>query len=549
VAMFDRDRILALDLGASKIVLAEFHVSKKGDLELLRYGISPTGAETKSESDKLAYIVTAIRDIMREQGIHPAPMLMSVSGQSVFPRFVKLPPVAHDKIKQIVQYEAEQNVPFPIDEVVWDYQLIGGDEGEMNVMLVAVKIETVKRLTDCVQAAELEPEIVDVAPMALYNTVCFNYPEREECTMVLDMGARSSNLIFIEDNRIFSRSIPVAGNTITQELMKEFDVSFEEAEDIKREHGLVAFGGVYAGPDDEMAERTSKIIRSVLTRLHAEVNRSINFYRSQQGGAAPSVVLLTGGSSIIPHVDTFFRDKLKVDVDYLNPFANVSVAAGIDVDRINDDLQSLGEVVGLALRRALTCPVEINLMPPDLVARKVFRRRLPFFAMAAAGVVLTMLCWWVYFHRMGAMFESRVSDVREEIAGFDTLKKRLSVAGGKHAESVKRLEEIAEPVEIRTSWSRMLNAIQSCMQDGMWVVALEPRISGNKITKLNLTVQGFSDCLEDNKDGTSTERFRDRLRATPQFGDKTDIISERLVESYLRRFTIRLELEEPLSVK
>lgn len=549
MAMFDHDRILALDLGASKIVLAEFHVSKKGDLELLRYGISPTGAETKSESDKLAYIVTAIRDIMREQGIHPAPMLMSVSGQSVFPRFVKLPPVAHDKIKQIVQYEAEQNVPFPIDEVVWDYQLIGGDEGEMNVMLVAVKIETVKRLTDCVQAAELEPEIVDVAPMALYNTVCFNYPEREECTMVLDMGARSSNLIFIEDNRIFSRSIPVAGNTITQELMKEFDVSFEEAENIKREHGLVAFGGVYAGPDDEMAERTSKIIRSVLTRLHAEVNRSINFYRSQQGGAAPSVVLLTGGSSIIPHVDTFFRDKLKVDVDYLNPFANVAVAAGIDADRINDDLQSLGEVVGLALRRALTCPVEINLMPPDLVARKVFRRRLPFFAMAAAGVVLTMLCWWVYFHRMGAMFESRVSDVREEIAGFDTLKKRMTIAGGKHAASVKRLEEIAEPVEIRTSWSRMLNAIQSCMQDGMWVVAIEPRVSGNKITKLNLTVQGFSDCLKDNADGTATERFRDRLRATPLFGDKTVIISELLKESYLRRFTIRLELEEPLSVK
>ncbi len=172
--MFEKDRILALDMGASKIVLAEFHISKKGDLELLRYGISLIGADTKSESDKLAYIVTAIRDIMREQGIRPAPMLMTVSGQSVFPRFVKLPPVAHDKIKQIVQYEAEQNVPFPIDEVVWDYQLIGGDEGEMNVMLVAVKIETVKRLTDCVQAAELEPEVVDVAPMALYNAVCFN---------------------------------------------------------------------------------------------------------------------------------------------------------------------------------------------------------------------------------------------------------------------------------------------------------------------------------------------------------------------------------------
>jgi type IV pilus assembly protein PilM len=551
VAMFESDRILALDLGASKIVLAEFHISKAGDLELMRYGICPTGAETKSESDKLAYIVTAIRDIMREQGIRPAPMLMTVSGQAVFPRFVKLPPVGRDKLKQIVQYEAEQNVPFPIDEVVWDYQLIGGDEGELNVMLVAVKIENIKRLTDAVQAAELEPEIVDVAPMALYNAVRFNYPELDVCSMVLDMGARSSNLVFIEENRIFSRSIPVAGNTITQELMKEFDVDFDAAEAIKREHGFVAFGGVYAGPDNETAERASKIIRSVLTRLHAEVNRSINFYRSQQGGAAPSIVFLTGGSSIIPHVDTFFRDKLKVDVEYLNPFSAVSVAESIDADRVNRDLQSLGEIVGLALRRALTCPVEINLMPPDLVARKAFRRRQPFFAMSAAGIVLTMLCWWVYFNRMGRMFEDRVNDVSAEVKAFQLLTAELNRASDEREEAVQRLGDVAGVIGMRRSWGEILNAVHRCMQEGMWVVELKPRPQGQTISHVDLTVQGFSDRLIDNDKGTASERFRDRLRATEQFGDKTEIVSERAVGSgdYLRRFKIDLELDPPLVVK
>ncbi len=550
MAMFDNDRILALDLGASKIVLAEFHISKNGGLELLRYGINPTGADTKSESDKLAYIVTAISDIMREQGIRPAPMLMTVSGQAVFPRFVKLPPVGRDKLKQIVQYEAEQNVPFPIDEVVWDYQLIGGDEGEMNVMLVAVKIENIKRLTDCVQAAGLEPEIVDVAPMALYNAVRFNYPDLDVCTMVLDMGARSSNLVFLEHNRIFSRSIPVAGNTITQELMKEFDVTFEKAEEIKREHGFVAFGGVYAGPDNETAERASKIIRSVLTRLHAEVNRSINFYRSQQGGGTPAVVLLTGGSSVIPHVDTFFRDKLKVDVEYLNPFANVAVSETIDADQVNQDLQNLGEVVGLALRRALACPVEINLMPPDLVARKVFRRRQPFFAMSAVGVVLAMLCWWVYFHRMGLMFAERVASVRTEVKAFESLKTKLKHAAAERTTAVKRLDTVSDVIAIRTRWSEILNAIQSCMQEGMWVVELTPRVSGSTIKQISLTVQGFSDRLEDTEAGTATERFRNRLRATPLFGEKSDISSEMAVGSgYLRKFTINLELDSPLSTK
>lgn len=549
--LFERDRILALNLGASKITLAEFHISKGGDVELLNYGISAIGAETKSESDKLAYIVTGIRDIIREQGIRPAPLLMTVSGQAVFPRFVKLPPVGRDKLKQIVQYEAEQNVPFPIDEVVWDYQLIGGDEGELNVMLVAVKIENVQRLTDCVQAVELEPEIVDVSPMALYNAVRFNYPDLEGCTMVLDIGARSSNLIFIEDNRIFSRSIPVAGNTITQEIMKEFDIGFEEAEELKREHAFVAFGGVYAGPDNEIAERASKIVRTVLTRLHAEVNRSVNFYRSQQGGHSPSLVLLTGGSSVIPHVDTFFRDKLKVEVEDLNPFSAVSVSAAIDADRINQDLQNLGEVVGLALRRALACPVEINLMPPDLVARKVFRRRQPFFAIAAAGVVLTMLCWWVYFFKMGGMFRDRVDRVTGEIKTFKGLTTDLKRASGDRSEAVERLDRVSRVVAIRTRWSELLDGVHSCMQDGMWVVELNPKSTGSSISKVGLTVRCFSDCLVDNEEGTAAERFRDRLRAIPMFGDETAIVGEMAegTGDYLRKITISLQLDPPFSTK
>ena len=233
--MFDNKRMLALDLGASKLVLAEFSVLKDGELELTNYAIGalPTGAD--SEADSSSYIVKTLRQLMREHGIRPAPLYMSISGQAVFPRFVKLPPVARDKIMQIVRYEAEQNVPFPIEEVVWDYQLLSGEEDdEVNVMLVAVKTDSVTRMTDCVVAAGIEPEVVDVAPMALYNAVRCNYPDLEGCAMVLDVGARCSNLIFMEGQRVFSRSIPVAGNTITQEIAKEFGVTTEEAEKLKR---------------------------------------------------------------------------------------------------------------------------------------------------------------------------------------------------------------------------------------------------------------------------------------------------------------------------
>ncbi len=542
--MFESDRVIAIDIGASKLVVAEFLAPKGTAPQLVNYGIANLDADPESSQNLSALIATGTRDLMREAGIKHGPMYMTVSGQSVFPRYVKLPPVTRDKVAQMVQYEAEQNVPFPINEVVWDYQLITDtDDGELHVMLVAAKIENVSQFTDCMAAAGLEPDIVDVAPMALYNCVRYNYPDLPGCTMVLDIGARSSNLIFLEGSRIFSRSIPVAGNTITQELMKEFEISYEEAEALKIEHGFVAFGGVYAGADDEVADMVSKLIRNVVTRLHAEVNRSINFYRSQQGGESPSVVLLTGGSAIIPHLDTFFREKLQVEVEHLNPFANIVVNPALDAERINQEFNVLGEVTGLALRRGLACPVEINLMPPEIVAKKVFRRRQPFFAASVIGVVCIMLCWWVYFYRMSTVLNNRGNVVAQEIASLDAKAKTLATQAQKRQVAQIKIATVTTVIDKRTLWSEMLNDIRGNLLDGMWVTSLR-MVADNKMKEANPDVQiiemegsGFHDKLqkEDKPDANAIMIFRDKLRASKYFTQRTEI-KQYSPGSYTRRF-------------
>ena len=544
--------MIALDIGASKLVMAEFSATRAGELTLINYGITPLGIEPESELDASAYIVSAVRDLMREHGIRPAPLLMSMSGQAVFPRYVKLPPVSKDKVFQIIQYEAEQNVPFPIDEVVWDYQLIGDeDQEDINVMLVAVKTDNVTQLTDCVVAAGLEPEIVDVAPMALYNCVRYNYPEQEGCMMVLDIGARSSNLIFIEEDRVFSRSIPVAGNAITQEIQKEFDVSFSEAEALKIEHGVVGLGGVYAGADNEVADRVSKIVRSVVTRMHAEVNRSINFYRSQQGGSPPSRVLLAGGSSIIPHMDTFFQEKLNAEVEYLNPFVNVMVGEGLDVEQVGEKVHMLGEVVGLGLRRALSCPMEINLMPPDLVAKKVFRRRQPFFGLAAVGLVCILLCWWVYFYRMEGVLAARVASVETRIQRLELVKKQLDTVASQKRESSGKADALLKLVGLRTRWIEVLDAIHGQLVDGMWLTEVNPVEQGGVITEILISGCGFVDKVADSREESAIEALRNKLIATSLFTDETRIVRQQVVgtEAFAREFTISLTLKDGIRAR
>jgi len=547
--MFEKDRIIAVDLGASKVALAEFRIGKGGVPTLLNYGISPIEGEGGNESDRLAFIVTAMRDQMRALGIKPGPMLLSVSGQVVFPRFVKLPPVGRDKLPQIIQYEAEQNVPFPIDEVVWDYQLIGDGGEELNVMLVAAKIENIKRLTDCAQAADLEPDIVDVGPMALLNAVQYTRLAGAGCVMILDIGARSSNLIFMEDDRVFSRSIPVAGNTITQELMKAFNLSFEAAEKIKREQGFVSFGGVTSAGETAEAEQASKIIRSVLTRLHAEVNRSINFYRSQQGGSAPDEVLLTGGSSMLAHVDTFFQDKLRVPVAYFNPFTAVEVGPGVDVEALNQDIQCMGEVVGLALRQGGHALVEINLMPPDLVALKTFRRRKPFFITSAVAVLLFLVGWWVHFSLAGKALAQQTRQMERAVRDLTRIQGELAEASRERELAESRLTTLAEQVDLRMRWIEILEALGSCLQDGMWISAVEPQVRGDEVVGLDMTVQGFADLLEDTEAGTAAERLRNRLRASELFVSSSEIVREMAVGSYRREIVLRLVFAQALPLR
>ncbi|MBM4147466.1 MAG: type IV pilus assembly protein PilM [Lentisphaerae bacterium] len=547
-------RILALDIGSSKVVLAEFALLKSGEIHLTDCGIGSLGFEPDTEGDVSAYIVSAIRDVMRARGMRPGHLMMTVSGHAVFPRFVKLPPVARDKVQQIVRYEAEQNVPFPIEEVVWDHQLVGDSQGEMNVILVAAKTESIKSLTDCVLAVDMEPEVVDVAPMALYNAVRYNCPEMTGCTMVLDIGARTSNLIFIESSRIFSRSIPVAGNTITQEIAKELDVPFAEAERLKIEHAVVGLGGVYAGPDNDTADLISKITRNVVTRLHAEVNRSINFYRGQQSGSSPNRVLLTGGSSVIPHMDTFFREKLKVDVEHFNPLARVPVGGRLVQQEVARDAHLLAQVVGLGLRKALKCPVEINLMPPDLVARKQMRKRQPFFVLSALGAALILLCWWAYTRQMTAVFRTRIENIETRISGMASVAGQLGRIQSEKAVVDKQMGFLLWLVESRGRWLQVLSALDACLLDGMWLTSVKPVDSGDgAVRRVKVTGVGFADKLKaaERADATAVEVLVERLKKSPEFGPGVEIKPVPLpaMGASSRDFEVVVDLVVPIVVQ
>jgi type IV pilus assembly protein PilM len=543
--MFKSDRILTLNIGASQIVLAEFRMIKSGGLELVTYATGKLGVAPEEETEVSAYIVSTLRDLMREKKIKPGPVMISISSQIVFSTYVKLPLVQQDKVAQIVRYEAQQNIP-SIEEVVWDYQLVSSGEGDMNAMIVAAKIDLVKKLTDCVEAAGLVPEVVDVSNMALYNAMRFNYGDLEGCSMILDMGARSTSVIFTEGRKIFSRTVPIAGNAITKEIMKEFGIPFEDAEALKLEHAFVGFGSSYDESEKGTRERVAKVVRNVMTRLHAEISRTINFYRSQQGGSQPLRLYLAGGSSVIGHLETFLRDKLKIDVEFLNPFANVTVSEAIDTEQVARDIMIMGEVVGVALRRVRTCPVEIDLMPPDIVAHKKFMGRLPFFAATGLSLVLALLMWWIFFHRQANLMRDRVVLVEAMVSSLEGTEGRLGALKKQQAGLFTQAGTLADQIAVRTAWHEALDDLHAKVLDGMWLTDIqivEKNVEAGKPPKrvMRLQGQGFDDKVPQ----TKISQFAASLKECRHFTDKhmvtlikpvdgTDFMTEFVIEADVR---------------
>ena len=476
--MLGPDRILALDIGASTVKVAEFQTSKTHGLRLTNFNHADLGIDPEHEENRKALIVSTIRNILREKNIHTTKVIFSVSGQSVFTRFVKLPPVDQSKVEQIIKYEAQQNVPFPIDEVIWDYQLLGATEqGELEVILLAIKSDIIEELTEGIESAGLRAETVDVAPMALYNSVRYNCGDLEGCTIVVDIGARTTNLLFIEQNRVFSRSIPIAGNAITQSIAAEFNVPFLEAEQMKKSQGFVALGGAYEEPENEAQSRISKIIRNVMTRLHAEVARSINFYRSQQGGSAPVRLLLSGGSSIIPYTDRFFKEKVQISIEYFNPFRNVEIDARVAKEDLSRCAHFYGEVVGLGLRKHTECPIEVNLTPKTVSARKQFEQKRPYFLGAAICLLLIPLCWLGYTKKITTLKQRQLEAVTTQLNGLRDFSQKVAREQGLLTELQKKADQITGLVQQRSLWPEILQDVNVRLVPDLWIVSLTPQLA------------------------------------------------------------------------
>src|SRR5262245_59083900 len=459
--MLNSKSFVAVDFGAGSLKLAEFETTEAGGLSLKQFFIKPLGLEGSQETKREAVILKALQGVLAERGIKARDVNVCAPGFHVFSKFVKLPPVDPAKVTQIIQYEAQQNVPFPLQEVVWDYQILGTTQGgELEVLLVAIKAEIVEGLFRVTDACGLSLQICDVSPAALCNAFRYNYGDLEDCTMLLDIGAKTSNLLFFEKGKVFARSINLGANSITQDFANESKLKFDIADKIKCDEGFVSLGGAYEEPENQHQAAISKIARQFMTRLHIQVNQTMQFYRGQQGGGAPARLFLSGGASIMPYTAQFFAEKLNVPVEYFNPFRSVQIDPSVSLEELARVAHSMGEVVGLGLRNLANCPVELNLMPESTLRWQSFNQKKPYFMLTVLSLVLVVAATGWLFSELAKVKELASEDLARKVQPLQDRENRFKKASGSFKTATNDLSRVGLWIEDRYYWADVLEELR-----------------------------------------------------------------------------------------
>ncbi len=471
--MAQQNLILCIDIGGDSIKAAEFSYVPGQSLNLERFAY--TEYEFSSDEPPEDVILKTLTDVIRTNGFTARDVYVSLSGKNAFVRFVKVPAMTtdKDKIQEIISYEAKQAIPFSSDEVVWDSQLLpptaDSDGSEIDAMIVIVKKQEVSRISELVEKLGKRIALIEVAGTSCYNSARANNVGATDCQMILDIGGRCSTLVFIDGSRFFVRTIPIAGDTITQQIAKEFNISYADAEEMKRKHGYVSLGGAYEEADSEVASAVSKIVRNVMTRLHGEINRSINVYRATQKGRKPEKLFLAGGTSILPYTPRFFSEKLRIPVEYLNPFQVVGIGPAVDQQVLSEVAHLYAETIGLALRRIGTSPVEISLIPDYVRKQNEFRSKRPFFF---ASAVVVLLFFGITLWTMSQQ-EENIGGKRDEFSAYvaqrEAIQRRVKDANSKLSTANGAFNDAVDLLKKRNNMIAFYSLIKTCIPDNVWL--------------------------------------------------------------------------------
>ena len=407
--------VWALDIGQCALKALKLQ-NIEGELQVDAFEIiEHAHILSEPDVDRRQLIRASLETFLSRNSIGGSTLAVAVPGQSSLTRFVKLPPVETKKIPDIVRFEAEQQIPFPIEDVIWRWQTFHDpDSPDVEVGIFAMKQQDVADMLDHFTDVSLSVDLVQMAPLALYNFMtCDGQLADDGATLLADIGTNKTDLVVADGARVWTRTIQIGGGNFTEALIRAFKLSFAKAEKLKR-----------AAATSKYARQVFQAMRPVFADLTQEIQRSIGYYTSLHRDTRFKRLVGLGNGFRLPGLQKFLEQNLNLSVVRVDSYNNLTLSSAVNAPVFNENVLSFAVAYGTALQGVRDTPVETNLLPDVIVRQRIWAKKRPWF-IAAAAVILAALAGPLYRARTDRSALARGQDIRqaEEVAGrMDTRK-------------------------------------------------------------------------------------------------------------------------------
>lgn len=394
-----------------------------------------------------------------------------IPGNQVLTKTIRIPHVDDAKRAQIIAFEAQQNIPYPLHEVVWDSQVVGDDGVETEVLFIACKSNTVADFCACVKDAGLVPETINAATVLDYNALQLAYKGGESNVLLINFGARSTNLLFKSDDGFFVRNIPLGGNSLTQNIADSLGKSFAQAQEIKHKFFT---GELEYSDEDSGAKLLLSCSEAYTRRLNQEITRSVVNYRRQKGAPAPEKILLNGRGALLRGMSDQIAKSQKLPVELFSPLKEVALDGEIGGDIGTLNLQ-VSEIIGHAAQGLIGNAAGVNLLPDEIQSAMQFASKKPF--LIAAAVCLAIAPWPAFLAFQGekAAYEKQAQAIQREIGPLQARQSEIFEnieQAEKFSASIQRVEGL---VNSKSNWIQFFAELQGSLHEAedVWIDGLE----------------------------------------------------------------------------
>jgi type IV pilus assembly protein PilM len=377
--MSKKNEAWGIDLGSNAIKAIKLGRSGN-DVRVLDFAVLPfKHVLTMPDLNVDEMVQVQLDTLIQKYDIEKSTVVTAVPGNMAFARFAKLPPVEPKKIPDIVRFEAQQQIPFPIEQVEWDYQVFSqADSPDVEVGIFAITKERVMTFLENYRNVNIDVDALTLSPLAVYNAFQYDNAgvDSGEGVVYMDIGTVSTDVIIVEEDGIWLRTLPIGGNNFTEALVKQFKISFLKAEKLKREAATSKY-----------AKQIFQAMRAVFADLVQEVQRSLGFYQSMNRDSNLTKLIGVGSTFRLPGLQKFIKQQLQIEVVRPDSFERLEVEGKREAEFAGHAL-NFATAYGLALQGLGHDKVSANILPSHILASRVWRSKQPWIAASAACFVI-----------------------------------------------------------------------------------------------------------------------------------------------------------------